>query len=95
MANTFRNCPKWAHTTKDEYRKIRQHVEYTARTAGFDYTDLWNLVIETLEKRHANFLAGRAKTDLTLAQAADKICKEAIKERKKMVKAQTAQAVPT
>lgn len=90
MPNTFRNCPRWAHTTKEEYRKIRNFVFHTAHRAGFDETGLWNLVIEKLEKRHANFLRGRAKTDWTLADAADAVCKAAYKERMKMVNEQVA-----
>jgi hypothetical protein len=89
---TMKNVPSYARVAKSEYRRTRNFVAYTARTAGFDEVGLWNLVIETLEKRHTNFTKGKAKTDMTLVEAADKICKQAVKEREKMIAEQTAEA---
>lgn len=77
----MRNVPDYAKVDKTTYRKTRDYVMHTARRYGFHEVDMWNLVIEQIEKRHANVIKNKAKHELTLVDAAEKICKEARAER--------------
>lgn len=80
----MRNVPEYAKVDKFTYRKTRDFVMTTARIYGFHEVDMWNLVIEQITKRHANVIKNKAKNELTLVEAADKICKEAKAERAKI-----------
>lgn len=78
---SMRGVPPYAKVDKATYRKTRDYVMTTARIYGFHEIDMWNLVIEQIEKRHANVIKNKAKNELSLVDAADKICKEAKAER--------------
>lgn len=80
----MRGVPAYAQVDKATYRKTRDYVLVTARLYGFHEVDMWNLVIESIEKRHANVIKNKAKSELTLVEAADKVCKEAQKERARL-----------
>lgn len=82
--NVRLGVPDFAKVSKLEYRKIRNFVAHQANLCGYDENGLWNMIIRELTTRHENFVKGRAKTALTLSDAADKICKAAVKERMKM-----------
>jgi hypothetical protein len=76
--------PDFARVNKSEYARLRGECQRTAKAAGFDWTDMWNLAIDELTKRHANVLKGRAKTELTLAEAVLRVQKKAVKVRMEM-----------
>jgi hypothetical protein len=81
MANVISNVPEWAKVSKDEYRQLRNELRRTTDAASFDFVQVWNLMIETMEERHALVAKGRRKNDLTLAQAVGKMQQDVIKER--------------
>lgn len=76
-----RPVPEWAKVPASEYRRLRSEMQRTGKAAGYDWTDMWNLAIAEMTKRHDNVLKGRAKNDLTLAEAVVKVQKEAVKAR--------------
>lgn len=76
-----KNVPPYARTSGSEYTRLRTELTRTAKAAGYDPDDVWNLMIDEIEKRHANVLRGKAKNELTLAQAVAKVQKEAVKVR--------------
>lgn len=76
-----RPVPEYARVSKNEYTHWRSECQRTAAAAGYNWTDMWNLAIREIEKRHANVLKGKAKNELTLADAVTRIQKEAIKAR--------------
>lgn len=91
----MRKVPDFAKVSKQEYTHVRNFVRDKATIAGFDVTGTWNLVISELEKRHANVVKGRAKNELTLQQAAEKVIKAAFEERMKIERERAeAEAVP-
>jgi hypothetical protein len=77
---------------KPTYRRIRNFVEHKARVAGFDEVGMWNLVIREITRRHENVAKGKAKSEITLLEAAEKICKAATKERMKMIQEEAEKA---
>jgi hypothetical protein len=83
--NTRLPVPDYAKVSKLEYRKIRNFVTYQANLAGYDENGLWNMVIREVTRRHDNYVKGKAKSLLTLTDAADKICRAALKERMAML----------
>lgn len=78
---SLRSVPIYARVSNREYVEQRNALRTTARNAGFDFADLWNLMIAEIEKRHANVVKNKAKTELTLAAAVAKVQKEAVKAR--------------
>lgn len=93
--NTRLAVPDYAKVSKLEYRKIRNFVTWQASKAGYDEHGLWNMVIMELTRRHDNYVKGKAKTLLTLEDAANKICKAALKERMEMANEAAAEVGAT
>lgn len=77
----MKKVPDYARVTKPEYKEFRKRVETVAWIYNFHFIDLWNLMIDTMNERHAKVLAGKAKSDMTLAQAVDNISEQMAKER--------------
>ena len=77
----MKKVPEYARVSKDEYRRIRKEVETVSSIFSFDFREVWNLMIDTMVQRHAKVIAGSAKIEMTLQQAADGIRTQLAKER--------------
>lgn len=77
----IRNVPEWARVPQAEYRRIRSDLKRTCDAAAFDFIQVWDLMLDRMEERHALVAKGRRKTELTLAKAAADMQMDVIKER--------------
>lgn len=73
--------PDYARVSKEEYRALRSDLARTCDAAGYNFYDVWNLVIEFIEKRHLRVSMGRAQQDVTLAEAVKSMQRQVIEDR--------------
>lgn len=77
----MKKVPLHARVEKDEYRAIRKSVDTTANLFGFEFHEVWDLMVTMIEQRHDKVMSGNAKSEMTLTLAAENIRKELAKER--------------